>query len=70
MEVKEYNKIFYPRYKNAKSVIVNMEHAIEKCENPDAVRYQLACISWNEDTKQFLLDALGALKTKARNKEC
>lgn len=62
MTIQEYNTKFYPRYKNAKLTIVNMEHAIEKCDNPDAVRYQLECIGWNEDTRQFLLKALDNFK--------
>jgi len=62
MTIQEYNTKFYPRYKNAKLAIVNMEHAIAKCDNPDTVRYQLECIGWSEDTKQFLLEAIEELR--------
>ena len=66
MTVKTYNTEFYPMLNKARSFIYCIEHAIDKCDNPDSVRHQLACIGYDEDLKIFLLDCLTTVDESVR----
>ena len=58
MTIYKYNTNFYPKYSAAYSMLNNIEHALEKCENPEDVKYQFSCIGLNEDTINFLIEAV------------
>ena len=64
MTVSDYNKRFYPAYNRAFSFLVNVDHALSKCD--DNARMQLKCIGWDEQTKAFLNDALSIMLEKAQ----
>lgn len=64
MTIPEYNKVFYPQYNKALCFVMNLNHALEKSD--DNARMQMKCIGWDEDTKNFLLDAISRLKDDAK----
>ena len=64
MTAQEYNKIFYPAWNKAESFVLCFEHALQKSD--DNARKQMECIGWDEETKQFLLDAIQMMKDSAK----
>ena len=64
MTIPEYNKIFYPAYNKAFCFVHNFEHALQKSD--DNARMQMECIGWDEETRQFLLDAIQMMKDAAK----
>lgn len=64
MTTPEYNKIFQPACNKAYCFVSNLEHALQKSD--DNARMQLECIGWDEETKQFLLDAIQMMKDAAK----
>lgn len=63
----KYNTEFYPRYSGAYCAVRNMDHAVEKCTNPESMRYQLDCIGWSKELEEFLCDALACYRDKKRD---
>lgn len=68
MTIYEYNKNFYPKYSAACCMLNNIEHALAKCENPEDVKYQFSCIGLNEDTINFLIEAINYYREGIKNK--
>lgn len=64
LTVPEYNKIFYPAWNKARSFVECFEHALQKSD--DNARKQMECIGWDEETKQFLIDAVYMMKDAAK----
>ena len=64
MTIPEYNKVFYPQYNKALCFVMNLNHALQKSD--DNACMQMECIGWDEDTKNFLLDAIYRLKDDAK----
>ena len=67
MTAKEYNETFFGRYSAAYCAITNLDHAIEKCNDPESMRTQLICVGLNEDTKEFLLEAIAHYRESVKN---
>lgn len=65
MTVKEYNEKFYPQCNKAYSFVNCLDHAIQKSD--DNARMQLEVIGWDEDTKEFLLEAISRMRTAAQD---
>lgn len=65
MTIKEYNEKFYPQYNKARSFVSCLDHALQKSD--DNARMQLAVIGWDEDTKEFLLEAISRMQTAAKD---
>lgn len=58
MTIKEYNKDFLPKIDRATGFIHNLENAIHKTDDSDAVMKQLNCIGWTDDLKETIYTAL------------
>lgn len=67
MTVEEYNKTFFGKYSAAYCAIKNLDHAIEKCNDPESMRTQLVCVGLNEETKEFLLEAIAHYRESVKN---
>lgn len=67
MTVEEYNKTFFGRYSAAYCAITNLDHATEKCNDPESIRTQLVCVGLNEETKEFLLEAIAYYRESVKN---
>ena len=65
MTVKEYNEIFYHLCNKAFSFVNCMDHALEKSD--DNARMQMRVIGWDEDTKEFLLEAIRRMEVTAKD---
>ena len=60
MTIKEYNEKFYPQCNKAFSFVNCLDHALQKSD--DNARMQMKVIGWDDETKDFLLDALFKVK--------
>ena len=56
ISVQEYNEQVYPLLNNATCFISNIDHALQKSD--ENAQMQFRVIGWNEETKQFILNAL------------
>ena len=65
MTAKEYNKIIYPQYNKALSFVNCMDHALQKSD--DNARMQMRVIGWDENTKEFLLEAIRRMEVAAKD---
>ena len=65
MTIKEYNEKFYPQCNKAWSFVHCLDHALQKSD--DNARMQLKVIGWDEDTKEFLLDAISRMQDAAKD---
>lgn len=65
MTVKEYNEKFYPIANKAFSFVNCLDHALQKSD--DNARMQMRVIGWDEDTKNFLLEAIQRMQNDARD---
>lgn len=65
MTVKEFNENFYPQYRKALSFVNCMDHALQKSD--DNARMQMEVIGWDEDTKEFLLEAIRRMEVAAKD---
>lgn len=65
MTIKEYNEQFYPQCNKASSFVRCLDHALQKSD--DNARMQLKVIGWDEDTKEFLLEAISRMQTAAKD---
>lgn len=62
MTVKEYNTVLHPKISSAEVFIKGIEHAVQKTDNPDETRKQLACIGWSDECRETILEALECYK--------
>ena len=65
MTIKEYNEIFYPQCNKAFSFISCLDHALQKSDKN--ARMQMEVIGWDEDTKEFLLEAISRMHNVAKD---
>ena len=65
MTIKEYNEQFYPQCNKAYSFVSCLDHALQKSD--DNARMQLKVIGWDEDTKEFLLEAISRMQSAAKD---
>ena len=63
----KYNKEFYPKYCGAICAVRNMDHAIEKCTDPESMKHQLECVGWTDEIKNFVCDAIVYYRDRKRD---
>ena len=68
MTTRDYNTKFYPRYSAAICALGSIPNTLAKCENPENVKYQFSCSGWNENTINFLEEAVSYYKESIKEK--
>lgn len=66
MTIQEYNTKLHPKISSVEAFVRGIEHAIQKTDNPDDTRKQLACIGWSQECEQTILKALDCYKETLR----
>ena len=64
MTPRQYNECFRRVHDKALSFVSCLDHALQKSDAN--ARMQLDCIGWDEETKNFLLDAIQKMNESAR----
>lgn len=62
MTIREYNTILHPKISSAEVFIKGIEHAMQKTDNPDETRKQLACIGWSDECRETIIEAIECYK--------